>query len=188
MDIDTAKAELRKRCAEARRNEARVCDPAPAQARLVQYLEGIPVLETISGYWPMRDEIDPIPAMTSLHEQGFKVCLPVVPGKDCALSFRLWQPNSSMVPGAYGEMIPAVDARAEPDALIVPLLAFDENGHRLGYGGGFYDRTLADLRARRRAYGVGFAYSAQMIEDMPIGPHDQRLDVIITEAATVLPR
>lgn len=188
MDIAEIKKQLRQRCAASRKAAARVCDPAPAQARLVQYIEEIPALETISGYWPMRDEMDPMPALTSLHEQGFRICLPVVRQKGTSLVFRIWHPGAQMVPGAYGEMIPAEETQAEPDALIVPLLAFDQNGHRLGYGGGFYDRTLAELRSRRRAYGIGFAYGAQLVDDLPVGPYDQRLDVIITETATILPR
>lgn len=187
MELVQSKSELRKQCLKTRSLAAENCNVMAAQARLLRHLQEIPALETIAGYWPMRNEIDPRPVLEDLHRQGIAICLPVVGAKDTPLSFRLWQPDTAMIDGAYGAQIPAVAAQAEPDALIVPLLAFDTSGHRLGYGGGYYDRTLQALRRQRRIYAIGFAYGAQMTADLPVGPYDQRLDVVITENETLVP-
>ena len=187
MGIIEQKADLRTQCAQTRRAEHAVCDQGPAQAFLVSYVEAIPAVEIVSGYWPIRSEIDPRPAMTSLHEQGFQMCLPVVTGPGEVLEFRVWHPDMAMIKSGFGVLVPEVREVIEPEALIVPLLAFDKNGHRLGYGGGFYDRTLAMLRAKRRSYGIGFAFAGQIRNSVPSGPHDQHLDAIVTETGTVLP-
>ena len=103
-----------------------------------------------------------------------------------ALRFREWSPGCTLVEGAFKALIPAEGAWIDPEVLIVPLLAFDARGFRLGYGGGFYDRTLEGLRARRPTLAIGFAYAAQEIEAVPIEPTDQRLDAIVTEAGVRL--
>ena len=139
-------------------------------------------MRALSGYMPMRTEIDPLPAMSA--HQG-PVCVPVIIGKGQALKFREWSPGCAMVPGEFGALIPAEGAWIEPEVLIVPLLAFDARGYRLGYGGGFYDRTLQALRARRPTLAIGFAFSAQEVAQVPIDENDQRLDAIITEQGAV---
>ncbi len=132
----------------------------------------------LAGYMPMRTEIDPLPAMTA--HQGV-VGVPVIIGKALALRFREWSPGARMVEGAFKALIPDEGAWVEPQVLIVPLLAFDARGYRLGYGGGFYDRTLEALRARGPALAVGFAFAAQEVAEVPTDATDQRLDVMVTE-------
>jgi 5-formyltetrahydrofolate cyclo-ligase len=137
--------------------------------------------EIISGFCPIRTEIDPMPLMEALHAAGHRLCVPVIQGRGQALKFREWHPGAQMVEGAFGAMVPAVGDWLEPHLLITPLLAFDADGWRLGYGGGFYDRTLEQLRAARPTLAVGFAYSAQQVDAIPREPTDQPLDAVITE-------
>lgn len=132
----------------------------------------------LAGYMPMRTEIDPLPAMAA--HQG-AVCVPVIVGAGQALRFREWSPGCAMIAGAFGALIPAEGVWIEPEVLIVPLVGFDARGYRLGYGGGFYDRTLEGLRARGPVLAVGFAFSGQEMAEVPIEPTDQKLDVIVTE-------
>ncbi|NPD15275.1 5-formyltetrahydrofolate cyclo-ligase [Xinfangfangia sp. D13-10-4-6] len=135
--------------------------------------------KVLSGYMPFRTEIDPLPAMAA--HQG-PVGLPVIPGRDQPLQFREWSPGAPLIEGAFKALIPAEGAWLEPEILIVPMLAFDARGCRLGYGGGFYDRTLEMLRARRPTLAVGFAFDAQEVAEVPIEDTDQRLDVMVTES------
>ena len=137
----------------------------------------------LSGYRAMRTEIDPTPAMAA--HQG-PVCLPVIAGRAKALRFREWSPGCRMIPGDFGAQVPADGAYIEPEVLIVPLLAFDARGFRLGYGGGFYDRTLEQLRARRPTLAIGFAFAAQQVAEVPVDATDQRLDAIVTETGITL--
>lgn len=132
----------------------------------------------LAGYMAMRTEIDPLAAM--LAHQG-PVCVPVIIAAGQALRFREWSPGCRMEMGAFGAEIPAEGAWIEPEVLIVPLVGFDARGFRLGYGGGFYDRTLQALRAKRETLAVGFAFAAQELPEVPIDEFDQRLDVMVTE-------
>lgn len=132
----------------------------------------------LAGYMPMRTEIDPLPAMAA--HQG-PVGVPVIAGPAQPLRFREWSPGSAMVAGEFGALIPQEGGWLEPAVLIVPLLAFDARGYRLGYGGGFYDRTLEGLRARGPVLAVGFAFAAQEVDAVPIDATDQPLDMIVTE-------
>ena len=134
--------------------------------------------KVLSGYMPMRTEIDPLPAMAA--HQG-TVGVPVIMAKSTPLRFREWSPGCKLVEGAFKAMIPEEGAWVEPEVLIVPLLAWDRRGFRLGYGGGFYDRTLAGLRARGPVLAVGFAFAAQEVEAVPTDEFDQRLDAVVTE-------
>jgi 5-formyltetrahydrofolate cyclo-ligase len=134
--------------------------------------------KVLSGYMPMRTEIDPLTAMAA--HQGV-VGVPVIMGKAMPLRFREWSPGCRLVEGAFKAMIPEEGAWVEPAVLIVPLLAFDARGYRLGYGGGFYDRTLEGLRARGPVLAVGFAFAAQEVAEVPIDATDQRLDAMVTE-------
>jgi 5-formyltetrahydrofolate cyclo-ligase len=127
---------------------------------------------------PMRTEIDPLPAMAA--HRGV-VGVPVIPGPAMALRFREWSPGCALVAGEFGALIPAEGAWVEPAVLIVPMLAFDARGYRLGYGGGFYDRTLEGLRAKRPTLAVGFAFAAQEVDEVPIDAYDQQLDAVVTE-------
>jgi 5-formyltetrahydrofolate cyclo-ligase len=134
----------------------------------------------ISFYMPMRSEIDPRPAMVRAVLRG-PVLLPVTQ-KGRPLIFRRWQPGTPMLRDSYCVEYPA-DAQdtAVPEVLVVPLLAFDKVGHRLGYGGGYYDRTLAKLRDEGPVTAIGFAFAAQEIDRLPPEPFDQRLDGVVTE-------
>lgn len=152
-----------------------------ANAWLLGYLAMHDEASVISGYMPMRTEISPLATMTVMHGQEKRICVPVILGKDRPLEFREWTPDCEMVEGAFGALIPVGTKVLEPDLLITPLLAWDRKGYRLGYGGGFYDRTLEQLRARRKTIAVGFAYSAQEVPKVPREPTDQRLDALVTE-------
>jgi 5-formyltetrahydrofolate cyclo-ligase len=137
----------------------------------------------LSGYMPMRTEIDPLPAMAA--HQG-PVGVPVIVAKATPLRFREWSPGCPMVEGAFKAMIPEEGAWVEPEVLIVPMLAFDARGYRLGYGGGFYDRTLEGLRARGPVLAVGFAFAAQEVAEVPTDEFDQRLDAVVTEKGVTI--
>ncbi|MGL4279028.1 MAG: 5-formyltetrahydrofolate cyclo-ligase [Albidovulum sp.] len=140
--------------------------------------------QVLAGYMPMRTEIDCLPAMDA--HRGV-VGVPVIPGPAMPLLFHRWSPEARMVPGAFGALIPEGGEAVDPDVLIVPLLAFDRRGFRLGYGGGFYDRTLEGLRARKPVMAIGFAFEAQEMDEVPIEPTDQPLDLIVTERAVFAP-
>ncbi|MBZ4690903.1 MAG: 5-formyltetrahydrofolate cyclo-ligase [Cereibacter sp.] len=134
--------------------------------------------KVLAGYMAMRTEIDPTPAMAA-HDGP--VCVPVIVAAGQPLRFRQWSPGCRMVAGTFGALVPEEGAWLEPEVLIVPLLSFDRRGFRLGYGGGFYDRTLEGLRARHPVLAVGFAFAAQEAPEVPTEPTDQPLDALITE-------
>jgi 5-formyltetrahydrofolate cyclo-ligase len=135
----------------------------------------------VAGYVPMRGEADPSPLMTRLREAGSSLALTRVVGKDQPLQVHLWRGDDAPVKGAFGIMEAASDwPSATPDILLVPLLGFDARGFRLGYGGGFYDRTLQSLRMRATVLAVGVAYAGQEMI-LPHGENDERLDWIVTE-------
>lgn len=142
----------------------------------------LPPGATVSGFWPMGDEIDTRPALTALYERGHAIALPIVVKAGQPLIFRLWRPGDLLVEGGFGVMIPSAEkAQVVPDVLLTPLLAFDARGYRLGYGGGFYDRTLAKLRAERPVLAVGYAFAAQQVETLPIAAYDEPLDWLVTD-------
>ncbi|MFY0692136.1 MAG: 5-formyltetrahydrofolate cyclo-ligase [Paracoccaceae bacterium] len=134
----------------------------------------------IAGYMPIRTEVDPLPVMAAMAAFG-PVCVPVIQGPDQPLKFRQWTPGCKTEPGAFGAPVPSAGNWIEPEVLIVPLLAFDDNGIRLGYGGGFYDRSLEGLRALGEVVTFGCAYAAQRTQALPAEPTDQPLDAIVTE-------
>lgn len=140
--------------------------------------------KVLAGYMPMRSEISPLAAMTQMAAHG-PVCVPVIQGKGLPLRFARWTPEGAMVAGEFGAPVPAVQDWLEPDVLIVPLVAFDRQGGRLGYGGGFYDRTLAELRARGSVLAVGFAFAAQEATALPLEATDQPLDLIVTDREVI---
>ena len=132
----------------------------------------------LAGYMAMRTEIDPLDAMAA---HAGPIGVPVITGAGQPLRFREWGPGCALIEGEFGARIPAEGAWLEPEVLIVPLLAWDRRGYRLGYGGGFYDRTLERLRSRHPTLAVGFAFAAQEGPEVPTEPVDQPLDAIITE-------
>ena len=180
MTIDTAKASARN-AAFTQRRQAFAAGQGRAAELLADFL-GQHKLRALAGYMPMRTEINPLPAMEA-HEGP--VCVPVIMGKAQPLKFREWTPGCAMIPGEFGALIPSDGVWIEPEVLIVPLLAFDARGFRLGSGGGFYDRTLQALRAKQPTIAIGFAFAAQQIADVPIDANDQRLDAIITEVGVM---
>ncbi|MEM9049285.1 MAG: 5-formyltetrahydrofolate cyclo-ligase [Pseudomonadota bacterium] len=178
------KAVLRK-AAYARRKQAHTeadhAGPA-ATARLVSLLRSRSDLGIVAGYLPIRTEIDPRPAMTALSEDGRKICVPIVEGRAQPLGFRRWTPGAALQEGAFGAMVPLAGEACVPTTLIVPLLAFDAGCGRLGYGGGYYDRTLATLARNGPVFSVGFAYAAQEVDALPLAATDIRLDAVVTDA------
>ena len=181
-DLADIKAAARKAAFAARRAAHEAAAPGEA-GHLSQVLaghRGVP----LSGYMPIRTEIDPVPAMEEAAAHG-PVCVPVIEGAGLPLKFSRWTPGCALKEGPFGAMIPERDDFIEPEILIVPLVAFDRHGGRLGYGGGFYDRTLEMLRARRPTLAIGFAYAAQEMEALPLEPTDQPLDMVVTEAGVI---
>src|SRR5262245_17767533 len=140
----------------------------------------------VAGYSPIRSECDPVPLMRSLAAQGAQLALPIVHAKDKELSFSEWRQGEQLVAGPYGILQPRTEAiPLEPDVILVPLAAFDRRCRRIGYGAGYYDRTLADLRKRKVVIAVGIAFAAQEVDAVPADEHDQRLDLVLTERETV---
>ncbi|SMY08554.1 5-formyltetrahydrofolate cyclo-ligase [Flavimaricola marinus] len=138
----------------------------------------------LAGYMAMRTEIDPTPVMEEAAAHG-TVAVPVIMGKGQPLQFRAWSPGCAMEAGAFGAQIPAAGEWVTPQILIVPLVAFDRRGGRLGYGGGFYDRTLQKLRADGPVLAIGFAFAAQEADQLPLEPTDQPLDMVVTEREVI---
>lgn len=186
MDISEQKARLRKLVSE-RRNAAHAEAKGAAEAARDHFLAGglKGSARIVAGYRPIRSEIDPEPLMRALIDQGCRLCLPVVEGKGKPLKFREWTPASAMQEGPYGAEVPSSGDWLQPELLIVPLIAFDATGARLGYGGGFYDRTLAQLSETGPVRAVGLAYAAQQTEQVPVEPTDRHLDAMVTELGIV---
>ena len=191
--LDRAKAEAR---AQARLVRAAASKAAPDAGERVRdrfMAELLPIVGVtngafVSAYVPVRDELDPRPLLHALVERGMVAAMPCVVGEGQPLLFRQWNTGAALVPRTFGLSEPADNAPVvEPDLLLVPLLAFDRSGHRLGYGRGYYDRTLAALRAQRPIAAVGLAFAAQEVLSLPAGIHDQRLDWIVTETGLIYP-
>ena len=131
----------------------------------------------VAGYWPVGDEIDVRPLLLALLGRGNRVVLPETPPRGQPLVFRVWRPGTAMIPERFGTARPD-GPEAIPDALLVPLLAFDAGCRRLGYGGGYYDRTIAAMPGIRT---IGCAYARQEVDAVPVLPHDAPLDAVATE-------
>ena len=183
MPATRSKAELRAAALAAREamSETKRAKAAQAVAK-----RGLPIEITagiiVSGYLPIRNEIDPVPLMQKLASQGARLALPSVTARGKSLIFRAWSPGDRLTLGMLGipEPSPAA-AEVVPDIMLVPLAAFDRNGHRIGYGAGHYDHTFAHLRKAKAVTGIGLAFRAQEIEAVPALPHDVRLDFVLTE-------
>lgn len=145
----------------------------------------LPRMAVVAGYWPIGEEMNTKPLLQALHDSGHPVCLPVVTAQTAPLIFRQWQPYMRLQEGQFGIPVPPSSARQLiPDVVLVPTLAFDRTGHRLGTGGGFYDRTLEHLRAEKAILAIGITYSTQQAVEIPALPHDQKLDMVATENGT----
>lgn len=181
MTLANVKTEARK-AAFARRKLA--YDQGGATAGyLSEVLAGYRGVPT-AGYMAMRTEIDPLAAMEEAAAHG-SVGVPVIIEAGAPLKFRVWSPDCVMIAGEFGARIPEAGDWMTPEIVIVPLVAFERNGGRLGYGGGFYDRTLEGLRAQRPTLAIGFAYAAQEADSLPLEPTDQPLDLIVTESGVI---
>ncbi|MEQ1931072.1 MAG: 5-formyltetrahydrofolate cyclo-ligase [Parvularculaceae bacterium] len=140
----------------------------------------------IALYHPLKDELDTGLLASSLRERGARLALPVIISRNAPLTFRAHDGEAPLVAGRFGTMTPPAAAPTlRPDIIVVPLLAFTPRGDRLGYGGGYYDRTLAALRVGGEVLAVGFGYGAQEVDALPSGPLDQRLDWVVTERRAV---
>lgn len=140
----------------------------------------------VSGYWPIRGEIDPAPLMSCLAAEGAELALPVIAGRDQPLVFRAWTSQTQLLRGQLGIMEPPPQsAVVAPDILLVPLAAFDRSGHRIGYGAGHYDRSLEQLRTLKPIVAIGLAFAVQETDAIPALPHDVRLDYVLTEIGTI---
>lgn len=185
QDIAAAKRTLRAEAAARRRAAVAALPPAQAGRRALDALRAaitIPPGATISAYWPLDDEFDPRPLIEHLAAAGHEIGLPVVVGRGAPLLFRRWQPGMALVPGNFRVLTPPPESpEVTPAVVLAPLLAFDACGYRLGYGGGFYDRTLAGLRAAGPVLAIGLAYAAQEVAAVPREATDQPLDWIVTE-------
>lgn len=177
-DLTHQKAAARK--AGFARRKAAFDQRIPAQSAYLSEVlaghRGVP----LAGYMPIRTEITPLGAMAEASAYG-PVGVPVILGEGQPLKFSRWEPDAPLRDGPFGAQIPAVDDFFEPEIVIVPLVAFDMQGGRLGYGGGFYDRTLEQLRAKRATLAIGFAFDAQEATGLPLEQTDQPLDLIVTE-------
>ncbi len=187
LPIDTAKAELR-RMALARRDalsaegggtaaNAVAARPLPVETR---------PSTVVSGYIPIRSEFDPQPLMRRFAEAGAQLALPCVTGRGQPLVMRAWRFGEPLVSGQWGLREPAADApEVLPDILLVPLAAFDRAGHRIGYGAGYYDMTIARLRALKPVTAIGVAFAMQEVPQVPADERDARLDLVLTEREVI---
>jgi len=138
--------------------------------------------DIVSGYLAMQDELDPAPLMRALDQRGIALALPVVGARRAPLSFRRWHPGDALESGPFGTRHPLPSAeQVRPTVVLAPLLAFDAEGYRLGYGGGYYDRTLAALRKEGTVLAAGLAYAFQEMPALPHMSYDARLDCVVTE-------
>jgi 5-formyltetrahydrofolate cyclo-ligase len=184
-DLDTQKRAARAAAAAIRAKVHRTArETAPlAPARTGLDFTGLKPGLIVSGFFPFKSEIDVLPLLARLDSEGWVTSLPIVVAERQPLIFRQWAPGQETVPGIWDiPMPPAEAAEVEPDVLLVPLLAFDGAGYRLGYGGGYYDRTLAKLRTTKDVAAIGIGYPEQEIPHVPHGPGDEPLDFILTPA------
>jgi 5-formyltetrahydrofolate cyclo-ligase len=144
---------------------------------------------SLSGFYPYQAEINVLPLLARLVSEGWHTALPVVMAKGAPLTFRAWAPGEPTGRGIWDIHIPLETApELQPDVLLVPMLAFDRRGYRLGYGGGFYDRTLAELRKLKPVTAIGVAYAEQELPEVPISEFDEPLDWILTERGVIEPK
>ena len=185
--IQTLKADFR-RAAMTRRDALPAAERMAAAQAVAD--RGLPNLRslamnpgvTVSGYSPLKSEINPLPLLRRLADAGASLALPVVVGRGQPLLMRAWSFGAPLRAGVWGIREPPVEAaEVFPDILIVPLLAFDRSGHRIGYGAGYYDMTITRLRAMKPTVAIGLAFAIQEIAAVPATSHDARLDLVLTE-------
>lgn len=179
---------LRERCQQLRLSISQ--SEAQEAARLVSehILASVPLsAKVVAAYLPIRGELDIRSACGVLAQRGHRLCLPIITGKGKPLIFREWRMDEPLVQGRYGIAVPQeTQPLLEPDFSLVPLLAFDEEGRRLGYGAGYYDYTIHAARARKPdAFFMGVAFDVQKMKQVPAGPYDESLDAVVTESGVV---
>jgi 5-formyltetrahydrofolate cyclo-ligase len=177
------KAEIR-RAALLARDAIRADVRASAAKRIAERALPFPLTPgaVVSGFMPLKSEINPLPLMRKLADAGVTLALPAIAGRGQPLRMRAFAFGDRLVPGVWNIREPAPDApELFPDILIVPLLAFDRSGHRIGYGAGYFDFTINALRARKSIVAAGIALAAQEIADVPHTEQDARLDFVLTE-------
>ena len=187
IPIDELKAELRK-TALARRDAMPVAERQAAAKAIAVRAFPIPIKTgvVVSGYSPLKSEIDPLPLMRKLAAAGAQLALPVVAGRGKSLVMRSYAFGQPLNAGVWGIREPAEDAaEVEPDILIVPLAAFDRKCNRIGYGAGYFDLTINRLRQRKPVVAIGIAYAAQEVPEVPATPRDARLDLVLTEREAI---
>jgi 5-formyltetrahydrofolate cyclo-ligase len=187
VSIEDAKAAIR-RDARARRDAL----PPDMRAAAAQAIAARPFPVAVSpgmivsGFMPLKSEISPLPLLRALADAGARLALPVVAGRGKPLVMRAYALGDTLAAGVWGIREPEPDApEVLPDVVIVPLLAFARGGHRVGYGAGYYDMTLAALRAQKTIHAVGIAFAAQEIASVPTTPRDARLDLVLTEREVI---
>jgi 5-formyltetrahydrofolate cyclo-ligase len=181
--INELKARLRREA--LARREAMPADARAAAAQAIAerpFPITVPPGAIVSGFMPLKSELNPLPLLRKLADAGARLALPAVAGKGRPLTMRAYAFGDTLTSGVWGIREPKPEA-AEifPDILIVPLLAFDRRGHRLGYGAGYYDMTITALRARKPVTAVGIAFAQQEISEVPTTPRDACLDLVLTE-------
>ena len=188
-ELNARKRTLRAEARERRRRLAAAGADAAAARAVAHFSDviGLRARTAIAGYWPLPDEFDCRPLLFALHADGHACALPVVSGRDRPLTFRAWTPDTTLQVGSFGVQVPPDDAgTVRPDIVVTPLLAFDDDGYRLGYGGGYYDRTLADLRAQDRGVlAVGLAFAGQRVAALPRDAGDEPLDWLVSESGAI---
>ena len=170
----------------ARRKGAFAADAGARLAARFLAAHHLPPGTAVSAYWPMGSELDPRPLLHRLDADGQICLLPVVVGRGQPLLFRRWRPGSRLLEAGFKVMTPGPEAaEGVPSLVLCPLLAFDRRGYRLGYGGGYYDRTLRRLRRAGGVTAIGIGFAAQEVPEVPADATDQRLDGILTEAGPI---
>ena len=155
-------------------------------SHIKNFLKNRPGVMTVAAYMAIHTEIDLTPAISNLRQLGKTICLPVIVSENQPLIFRVWNNNSRLVEGEFNILVPDSKELLEPDLILCPMLRFDRLGYRLGYGGGFYDRTIAHLKEKKPVFTLGCAYSEQISqEDLPRGKHDKPLDAVATENGVI---
>lgn len=188
MTLGFASKEILRLRMSAERRDAAAARPDAGRHAARNFMDRVPIPAgaTISLYHPMKGELDTKPLAAALIERGFRIALPVTPKKRGPLTFRAFRDGDPLSADRYGVMTPSEAApEVRPSIVVTPLLAFTRDGKRLGYGGGYYDRTLAAMREAGDVLAVGFAFGAQEVETMPFGRNDQRLDMIVTEREAI---
>jgi 5-formyltetrahydrofolate cyclo-ligase len=185
--VETAKAELRAAVQALR--DALSADERKAAAEAIaarKFPLSVTTNIIVSGFMPLKSEINPLPLLQKLAEAGARLALPAIAGRGKPLIMRAWEFGAPLDRGQWGIREPKPEAReVEPDILLVPLLAFDRAGHRIGYGAGYYDMTIHRLRELKPVTAVGIAFAAQEVPKIPTTPRDERLDLVLTEREVI---